>query len=857
MTRTFLIGLWLLLTGGTLLGQVDRSTELATEPVSESLLPTGRLVFPAGQSVNFHGRPNDLAVFEDWLFVKDRAALRIIDLNNFELIQTIASPGGASLHGLTVSRTSGNVYFTNASNGLHVFVPNPAKDDKNKPYQLDRTVELPAQSFPCGVYVNQDESLAVVCMSKRNSVVAVQLKAPSAVVKEIKTGVAPFDILVDPDNESRFWISNIGGRFPKPDEQTAPSAGTETVVDSRGIANTGLVSLVDISTPDANIIRQLEVGRHSSTLARHDDSVFVCNTNGDSLTEFGRADKPPKTHSVKPDKALPFGSMPSDVLVLEDGTQLVALSGNNAILVRKDNKLVGMIPTGWYPVALARNKTHLFVANIKGSGARASVRPKTKGMNSHDHFGSVQRIRIEDIRNSDQLKQWTELVTKNSRLPQILRSMASKGDAENSDEVPVPEKLGQASTFKHVIYVIKENRTFDQVFGDLQVKGVRAEPKLCTFPESITPNHHALAKRFGILDNYYCNGVLSADGHSWATEANVTPYLERAFGGFSRSYTFGDDPITYSSSGFIWDKFLDAGLSFRNYGEMNYSKPPQGMKYQEIWKAYREGTPVQFEQKIGIQRLREYSCRKYPGWNMVIPDVLRIDRFLAEFDQFNKNGGLPSLCIVYLPQDHLGGGVTSRAHMADNDQAIGKLVQAVSTSDYWKNTAIFINEDDPQNGYDHVDGHRSLCLVVSAYSKPGVNHQFYNQASVVRTILHIFGLAPLNQQDASAPLMTSCFQKTANLEPFQLIPTDIPLNETPLPKQQQGSIERRWRQRLATVPIERTGMKTEKDEDILNRFVWHEIKGWSTPYPVEWTGPHGRGLSELGLKRDPEHHESD
>jgi phospholipase C len=402
-----------------------------------------------------------------------------------------------------------------------------------------------------------------------------------------------------------------------------------------------------------------------------------------------------------------------------------------------------------------------------------------------------------------------------------------------------------------VIYVIKENRTFDQVFGD--IKEARSKPSLCVFPENITPNHHSLARRFGILDNYYCNGVLSADGHSWATEGNVTPYLERAFGGFARSYTFGDDPITYSSSGFLWDHVLDAGLSFRNYGEMDYAKPPAGMKYQEIWAAYEQKKKTEFEQNIGVERIRRYSCRDYPGWNMMIPDVLRMDRFLKEFREFEQNGDLPSLCLIYLPQDHLGGGITTRSHMADNDLALGRLVEAVSSGPYWKDTVIFVNEDDPQNGYDHIDGHRSLCLPISAYSRAGVNHQFYNQTSVLRTILHIFGLPPMNQQDAAAPLMRDCFQAKPNLDPYQSIAANFPLNEAPQPAKKQSAVERKWRAILATVPIERTGMKSEQDEDNLNRFVWHDMRGWETPYPADWSGPHGRGLSKLGLELDPDH----
>lgn len=822
------------------------------EPVSDRILPTARLIQPAGESTYFNGRPVDLEVFESWVLVKDRNALRVIDQATMKVVQTIASPGGASLHGLAVAK-SGNVYFTNANRNLHVY--SFKKGVKQAPYVLNRSIELPSGCFPCGVYVNEDETRAVVCLSKRNSVAVVDLSKPEAsVISEVQVGVAPFDVVANPQSSKQFWVSCIGGRLPRQGDTTAPSAKTETVVDKRGIASTGLVSLIDIDAKPPRVIREVAVGRHPTTIQVADDSVLVCNTNEDTVTTFSgkNEEQAPQVESVRPLAELPFGSMPSDLLRLENGIQLVALAGNNALLVRKNAEILGAVPTGWYPVALASTRDHLFIANVKGRGSRASVRDREKGRNSHDHLGSIQKVPLSQILDRQQRATWTDQVRANSRFPQILKAMELSESPRAVAPVPIPKKLGQPSLFKHVIYVIKENRTFDQVFGDLTQEGVRAEPKLCVFPKAITPNHHALAQRFGILDNYYCNGVLSADGHSWATEANVTPYLERAFGGFSRSYTFGDDPITYSSSGFIWDRFLDNGFSFRNYGEMNYSTPPQGMKFQEIWKAYTNGQPIQFEQNIGIERLRTFSCRRYPGWNMVIPDVLRMDRFLEEFKAFEANGGLPNLSIVYLPQDHLGGGVTSRAHMADNDQAIGRLVQAVSNSEYWKDTVIFINEDDPQNGYDHIDGHRSLCLVVSAYSKSGVQHQFYNQSSVIRTILHIFGLSPLNQQDASSPLMNDCFQQVGDFAPYRLLPTTIPLNETSVPKDQQGSLERKWRERLATVPIQRTGMKTEVHEDILNRFIWHEMKGWSTPYPLEWAGAHGRGLKKLRLTLSPE-----
>lgn len=823
------------------------------QTVNDQRLPTGQQIQPAGEVLSFHGRPVDVKLGPQgtFVFAKDRSALRIIDSATMNLVQTINSPGGASLFGLAVS-AAGDVYFTNSKNGIHVFSPVTDPDDNTKPYRLAKTIELPADSFPCGIKLSKDQTMAYVCLSKKNSVVCLDL-SNDTITHTFDVGVAPFDVIHVDD---QLIVSNLGGRRANESETTAPSAGTKTVVDKRGIASTGTVSIVDLKT--GQIQRHVDVGRHPSVLcaALESETVAVCNTNDDSIDLIDLKTGKTTQHVVKPEINIPFGSMPSAIACWPDQqSYFIALAGNNLVAVvgadGKPGQTRRLIPTAWYPVALDVSQTHLYVACVKGLGSRANVRAAEKGRNSHDHLGTIQKIPLADILNDEQITTWTAQALDNARIPRqvpVVENQSAQQE-QQPDPVPIPKKLGQPSRFKHVIYVIKENRTFDQVFGDLPE--ARSEPALCVFPEQVTPNHHALARRFGILDNYYCNGVLSADGHSWATEGNVTPYLERAFGGFARSYTFGNDPITYSSSGFFWDHVIDAGLSFRNYGEMDYAKPPAGMKYQEIWAAYKQNQPIQFAQDIGIERLKRYSCRDYPGWNMMIPDVLRMDRFLTEFRQFEEQGNLPSVCLLYLPQDHLGGGITSRSHMADNDLAIGRLVDAVSKSQFWKETVIFINEDDPQNGYDHIDGHRSICLVISPYSRPGVNQHFYNQTSVLRTMMHIFGLPPMNQQDAAAPLMTDCFQETADLKPFNAIDANFPLNESPQSESKQSSLEKKWREILATVPIERTGMKTELDESNLNRFVWHEMRGWATPYPADWSGPHGRGLKKLGLDLDP------
>ncbi len=837
----------------------DSSPDDQEPRVDETRLPNGRSIQPAGEVMPFSGRPVDIKLSPDghWLLVKDRDSLKVIDAKQWKLVQSIASPDGASLWGIAVGRDN-RVYFTNAKSELHVYAISD-RAEENNPYKLEKTITLANGSFPCGIKLSSDELTAYVCLSKSNSVAVVDLTTGKT-TRTFDVGIAPFDLVLCGET---LFVSNIGGRRAVSDDKTAPSAGTETVVDERGIANTGTVSLIDLRTN--TVTESIAVELHPSVMAAglNATSVVVCNTNDDSISLVNSKTHQATTLVVKPDEKLPFGSMPSAIhLLVEQKLYVVALAGNNAVaIVDPTAALVpdaktspadirGLIPTAWYPVSIDSDSEYLYVACVKGLGSRSIVRPEKEGRNSHDAMGTVQRIPLTQIFQADQLRKWTETVHEVSKVKQILLAAElPPSQAADHPPIPIPEQLGQPSLLRHVIYVIKENRTFDQVFGD--VAEARSEPELCIFPEKITPNHHALARRFGILDNYYCNGVLSADGHSWATEGNVTPYLERAFGGFARSYSFGDDPITYSSSGFLWDHILAAGLSFRNFGEMDYATPPNGMEYQAIWEAYTNDRPIEFKQNIGIERLRRYSSRDYPGWNMVIPDVLRMDRFLNEFREFEKNGTLPNLTIVYLPQDHLGGGVTSEAHMADNDLAIGRLVAAVSNSKFWKETAIIINEDDPQNGYDHIDGHRSLCLVVSPYSRPGVNSNFYNQTSVLRTILHIFGLPPMNQQDASMPLMSDCFQPIADLTPYTAVDANVPLNQAGGYVEEQSSAERQWRTILATVPIERTGLKTETDEDNLNRFVWHEVRGWDVPYPAEWVGPHARGLTKLGLKLDP------
>ena len=359
----------------------------------------------------------------------------------------------------------------------------------------------------------------------------------------------------------------------------------------------------------------------------------------------------------------------------------------------------------------------------------------------------------------------------------------------------------------------------------------------------ITPNHHALALQYVLLDNYYCNGVNSADGHSWSTEGNTTDHLEKSFGGFVRSYTFGDDPLTYSSTGFIWNNVLEHGLSFRNYGEFDYASAPSGASWLQIYKDFTNGShSIAFAQNIGLASLLPYSSTNVPGWDLEIPDVVRAYGFIKELNAAQAVGKWATFHFLYLPNDHTGGSPPPQAQVADNDLSLGRVVEAVTKSAFAGNTVIFVVEDDPQSGYDHVDGHRSLCLVISPYTKRAQTiSTFYNQAGVLHTMEQILGLPPMNQQDAMSPLMSDCFCNTPDFTPYNSLTNEIDLVSGG--KTHLSSKALRYFKKVQKMDFSKPD---RIDEDAFNRYIWYSIKG-DARYPSEFVGAHGKGLKELGL----------
>jgi YVTN family beta-propeller protein len=652
-------------------------------------------------------------------------------------------------------------------------------------------------------------------------------------------------------------VSNWGGEPPREREPQANSSRTPVKIDPRtGAANSGSVSVVDLNA--GKVIKTITTGLHPSALAldRENSFLYVACANSDTVEVIAtNNDAMVETIAVRPEARLPFGSGPSALALAQGGGRLYVANGtNNAVAVvdlgprasatpwtSGASRTVGFIPVGWYPGAVVVRplgrldlrgpqpaaREQLVVANIKGAGSRA---PRAEGrFNSHDHLGSISLVLAPD---ADRLDAYTSQVASNNR--QALAMAGLEPPRPGVPPRPVPERHGEPSPIKHVVYIIKENRTYDQVLGDMpQGNG---DPALVMFGREVTPNQHALAAEFVLLDNFYCSGVLSADGHAWATEAYATDYLERHFGGFLRSYPYdGDDPLAYAPTGFLWDNALVQGKTFRDYGEFVKARiSPPDAKWAELYADYQNGTSVvKVEARPGVETLRPHLCPSFVGFPATVPDVYRARVFLKEFSDFEAKGTLPDLIVMLLPNDHTSGtkpGLpTPRAAVADNDLALGRIVAAITRSRFWAETAIFVVEDDPQAGLDHVDGHRTVAQVISPYTRRGsVDHSFYSQVGMIKTIELILGLPPMNQMDLAAPALWRCFQDHPDTRPFTARPNQVPLDELNPPLAALSGVQLYWARKSAELPLDDVD---GADEEALNRVVWHATRGYDVAYP--------------------------
>jgi YVTN family beta-propeller protein len=815
--------------------EAAKNIRVGPQPDGSVLVPTNQLLRPAGLQVEFPGRPVDLALTPDrqLLVIKNRLSLDIVRIRDRTILQSLPyERGGSSFTGLALSKDGRRIFVTDAGDKLHV-----ARLDEHLILQWQEAVVLPSpviggNPVPGGLALNAEENEIYVTLSRNNTLAVVNLEDKE--VKEIPVGIAPYDVVLA--SGSKAYVSNWGGRRPREGEPTYNTSGSQVLVDEKtGIANNGSVSVVNLEA--GTNIRDIEVGLHPSgmVLSRDGSRLYVACANSDIVSVINTAtDEVVEEISVHLDKDLPFGSAPNALAISRDGKLLYAANGtDNAVCVIQvgtPGKILGYVPTGWYPasVILDQEANLLFVANAKGIGSR-NQRTDRAGYNTHDHMGTVSIIPLPE---RGKLEAMTETVRGNNAFEQ---NMAARPAGDLPPKVAVPQIRAQQSHFRHVVYIIKENRTYDQVFGDLpQGNG---DTSLVHFGREVTPNHHKLAETFVLLDNYYCSGILSADGHQWTDEAYVTDYIEKFFGGFTRSYPYdGNDALAYAPSGFIWDNVLSYGLTFRDYGEfVDAEITPDDATFMDIYLDYLRGeNKIKIRSRANLEQLKPYICPTFVGFPNKVPDVYRADEFIKELRAFEKNGDFPNFIIMLLPNDHTSGtrpGLpTPRAAVADNDLALGRIVEALSHSRFWKETCIFVTEDDPQAGLDHVDGHRTVGLVISPYTKRGeVISTYYSQINMVRTMENILGIPPMNQFDAAAEPMADCFTESPDFTPYESLPNNIPLDELNPPLESLTGKALHW----AKMSLQQDLEDVDRiDEDTFNRVLWHAVKGYDVPYPA-------------------------
>jgi DNA-binding beta-propeller fold protein YncE len=842
------------------------------------LTPVNQTLTPYGKFVELKGlRPQVIAQSRDGkrLYVAGKTPeLLVIDAEKGTILQHVLLPddkqltqpndpdsrdlqpdkeGQVSYTGLVVSPDGAFIYLSNVRGSIKVF--SSGADGVVKP---SRTLPLPAANaprreaeIPSGLALSKDGSKLYVCGNLSNQLLELDA-ATGRVLRTFPVGVAPFDVVLAGD---RAFVSNQGGRRPEDGDLVGPAGrGTTVRVDPlHHIAIEGSVSVIDLTA--GTLVRETRTGLHASDLAvspdqrfvvcanAASDTVAVLDINGEIVDTLWARSKPNDLLQASPN-ALCFSP---------DGERLYVGNGTmNAVAVfefepqrRGESKLLGFVPVGWYPSAMLfdAERKRLAVTNVKGLGFG---RPRKSNLipefNSHQYHGSLSLVPVPD---AAQLKELTTQVEVNLRRPAIEESLLPP----RPDQPPrvIPERIGEPSRIKHVVYVIKENRTYDQVLGDMAHGN--GDPELCTFGAPVTPNQHALARQFALLDNTYCSGILSADGHQWSTAAFATDYLEKSFAGWARSYPDGMGPdgadaLSYSPAGFLWDHAIARGITLRNYGEfcgpdVRWRDPSKNgtPDFTACFRAWRDkGFDVIFGCEPVLPSLREYSPTEYVGWSMSVPDQYRADFFLKELARFVEEGKFPQLTLICLPNDHTSATrakcPTPAACVADNDLAFGRIVEGLSHSPFWPEMVVLGIEDDPQAGWDHVSGYRTTCYVASPFCKRGaVVSTQYNTTSVLRTIEQILGIKPMNVFDAAAWPMFDCFTETPDLTPFVAVPANVRLDEmNPDAVSIADPALRADAEKSATLNLEEMD---RAPEDVLNRILWRAMRGSKVPYP-EW-----------------------
>ena len=838
----------------TALSRRQRTRQTGAEAGGGTALVTNWTISPAGRQTSLGDLPVNAVLSPDgshMLVVNSGAgvqSLQVVNTLDGAVLQTIPyySPHSVFV-GASYSPDGKSAYASGGGEDtVHTF---SVAADGTLTATGDIVLGTASQNpYPTGLSVSPDSKTLYVANDLANSMAIVDV-ATKTVTGTVSVGSYPYTTLVSPAN-GLVYVSNWGD-------------GTVSLVDPAG----------------KSVVATIPVGKHPATMTVDVPYhlLFVADSDSDAVSVIDMATNQEINRvSVAPTPYAPLSSSPVGVAVSPDGKNLyVANAGDNALavfLINGDGKAIyfqGWIPTAWYPTAVAMNLRGdtLFVTNGKGQGEGPNntgifpdpARPTFPGLPAVQGYSDkycnctfdkfVGTMNVGTLSTIHVPTRW-DLLSDTLQVAENDHFLdASVWDRNLDNPIPRP---GGASPIKHVIYIEKENRTYDQVFGDEPFGN--GDPTLTMFPKNVTPNLHALAERFGLPDNFYADAQVSADGHNWAFSANTNDYMEKIWPqrppyapapGRNRPSDFeGKGPMPLSPGGYIWDAAAAARITYRDYGNFmqnggNGTPMPEGQAgtcpgpiahtYQGV--SIPAGDVLCFQptsvNAATTPNLVNHADPLFRSYDLNYREADRLAEWKREFDQFVANDNLPQLELVRMGNDHTDGtnpgSPVPQYMVAENDAAVGQLVDVVSHSKYWASTAIFITEDDAQNGPDHVDSHRTTSLVISPYTsraQPRAEHTHYDTAAMLRTIELILGLKPLSKFDAVATPMWQMFSSTPDTTTYTALPQTIPLTSNTL--KSYGARESAHMDFAISddIPMDR-----------LNRILWHAIKGPLRPYP--------------------------
>ena len=792
------------------------------------LLPTNQLLRPWGQQAVIPGRPVDL-VFDSgkrFLAILNTRSVLLLDGSTGTTVSEVKARS-TSYTGIAFRPGDRELWASETSRNGPDSILIVELSETGMPGATSR-IELSGHPLPAGIAFSGDGQTAYVAFSRNNTLAVIDAET-RAIKQEAPVGMAPFGV-VAARSAGKIYVSNRGGRRPAAGDTTAHSSGSAIVTDPlTGTSLSGTVSVVDSETFTA---REVAVGLAPSALALSPDgkTLAVANSHSDSISFLNTSGLKRTDLKIPSYPESSAGSQPVGLAFANDGRSVyVACGGNNAVAVgvRAGGgwKMAGAVPTGWFPSAIAIDpEGGLRILNIKGVGNTDTGKG---AYNSRAYEGSLLRI------------------------PAPTAAQLSAGTREvKAANSPVFEPAGgianlPALGIRHVFFIVKENRTYDQVFGDIDK--ANGDTKLVMYGRDITPNHHALAEKYVVLDNFHTGGAISFDGHQWLMQAFVSDYVERAFAASPRGYAWNmSDALTVAPTGFFWQS-AQRPLDVRIYGEFQlparWDPETQSardmneaalLKWSDYWQLYKAGKwETAVGSRSGVPALQNICSQRYPNNSTSIPDQIRAEEYLRELGEREKSGEMPQLNILTLNNDHTNGtrpgSPTPRAMVADNDLALGRIVEGISRSRFWPHSLILVVEDDAQDGLDHVDGHRTVALAIGPnIRRNAVDSNYYTHTSMVRTIQDIYRIPARTRFLKAARAMNSVFTNQPDTSVYECLQPKVELDEMNPPlKALNGRQLWAARQSLA--------MNWSEPDDIpqgtLNRILWWDSKGYEKPYP--------------------------